>query len=459
MAYDEQYEVVVIGAGICGLSAAKGYLQCAPQTNLRIIDERQQNNRWHFPFSEKYGISYGEHVTGEAMYQYLCDYADHLRLRLQTKVTEVEKLEGKNAGWKISVQTLKGKSSLFTEKLIVSAGLTSKPLRMTLPGQESYAAPHLHAGSLAREVPQLASDPKVERVTIYGGSKFAWGSVYAFASRGKEVDWVIAKSDHRSTWITKVIMTSPLRGNVWAERLVTTRFLNWFSPSVFGGLDGGGPSYTAHGLAARSWLASGRTDHQARLRILTSFAVLNHPTSILDFIVSGQVKVYREDISHMSEHKIHLRNGTDLKSDAFVASSGWEWRPQFGFQPENIHAEIGIPSKNYSEEDRPLMIAKPMPKSSYPPVAHEERKANPLDILNPKQAHYEPQRLYRCIALPGLAAQGDRSLTFAHPNNISHAIKDELTGLWIYAYFNDKLCIDPERDIGANQVYYTTALY
>lgn len=174
--------------GICGLSAAKGYLQCASKTNLLVVDDnktlggvwckeniydglRTNNHRGSFelpdfPFSDKYGISYGEHVTGEAMYQYFCDYAEHFdvarRLRLQTRVIEVEKLEGKNAGWKITVQTPSGQSLLFTEKLIVSAGLTSKPLKMTLPGQESYAAPHLHAGSLAREVPQLASDSKVE---------------------------------------------------------------------------------------------------------------------------------------------------------------------------------------------------------------------------------------------------------------------------------------------------------
>ncbi|EME78206.1 uncharacterized protein MYCFIDRAFT_217008 [Pseudocercospora fijiensis CIRAD86] len=516
------YEVIVIGAGICGLSSAKSYLHCSPNTSLLILDDhktlggvwsqeniypalRTNNHRGtfelpDFPFSDKYGIPPGAHPTGAAMHQYFCDYAEKFGLvrclRLETRVTAVEKGQG---GWRVSVEsssTAGGKYEVFTEKLIIAVGLTSKPLKMTVRGQDSYGAPHLHAGSLAREVPELVEEGKVERVTVYGGSKFAWDSVYAFASRGKEVDWVIAKSGHGSTWILNVTMVLPIFGTIWAERLVTTRFIDWFSPSVFGGLDGSGwwrwilhSTRVGRKIVAGFWKTvqkdmleqSGFNAHPSLEKvkpdcelfdIATSFSTLNYPTNILDYIASGQVKVHREDISHMSDHKIHLKNGTELRSDAFIASSGWDWRPKFDLKPESMHAEFGVPSQNYSPEEKQLWEAYdrkadaeifrrfPMLRNrKYPPVAHEERKANPLDALSGKQEKYEPQRLYRCIAPPGLAARGDRSLAFSQPNNVSHAITDELAGLWIYAYLNDKLSIDPQRDLGMDEVYYSAALY
>ncbi|KAF2169570.1 hypothetical protein M409DRAFT_19981 [Zasmidium cellare ATCC 36951] len=521
MAKPEHFDVVVVGAGIASLGAAKAYMQCAPQTNLLIVDSNKTiggvwckenvypglrtNNLFpalqlpDYPFPDDLGARPGEHIPGESLHQYFVQYAEKFdlaqRVRYQTTALEAEKTE---EGWKLLVKTKGEEYFLTTAKLIVGTGITSRAQNMRLKGDDTYNAPVLHAGALAREAPAIAKDPKVERVTVYGGSKFAWDTVYTFASAGKQIDWVIRKSGHGPTWIANIYAKLPILGEVWAERLVTTRFVQWFSPFPWV-LDGSG---WWRGFLQRTWLGrkimsgfwdnmghdmltqSGLTNHPSLkglwpdcgfFDIASSFAVFNYPTDVLDFVRSGQVKVYREDVSHLSDHTVHLADGTILPSDALVASTGWQWQPTLKFKDTHLHSDIGVPSadltpsqKSFWNEwdtkaDNHIMTSFPyLATRPVPPNQNETAKANPYAAPTThdleKQPDYSPLRLYRTIAPPSLSARGDRTLAFVGFGvNISHSLKAELTGLWIYAYFHDLLTIDPQHHL-RDQTYYETSL-
>ncbi|KAK5126317.1 hypothetical protein LTR85_010553 [Meristemomyces frigidus] len=524
MAANEAVDVVVVGAGFAGLSAAKAYIQCAPTTNLVLLDNnksiggtwakerlynglRSNNLRGtlEFPdyrFHDAFGVKHGEHLPGRAVHEYLVEYAQHWgidhRVRFQSKVLDAEKVQDENLdGWHLTVQSPHTEYTLFTKKLIVATGLTSQPQSMHVRGEDSFNAAMLNMAELANRAPQVLADPATKRVTVLGGSKSAYDAVYMFASAGIEVDWVIRKSGHGPTWMSVThIVLGPL-GKFWAESLTSSRILAWMSPCLWGGLDGSGwwRSFL-HGswlgckvLDGFWWKMSSDTLDQSGYNsdpkleqlipdcsmfdIGTSFSILNYPTDVLGYVRSGKVRVHREDLSHLLDHAVHLANGTKLETDAFIASTGWLFGPAVTFKDKSLHSDLGIPSTEYTEEQKAFWrgldseadkeIFRQWPRLAslkYPPHASDDLKENPLDELDASEPRkeYEPIRLYRSIVSPGLAAKGDRSLAFAGLSaNIAGHIRNEIAGLWIYAYMNDKLSIDPCRDVA--DVYWEAALF
>lgn len=97
----DSVDLIVVGAGIGGLCAAKTYLELAPETRLLILEARSsvggvwaEENLYEgiktnnligtyeysdFPLlgNSKYGVREGEHIPGRVMYEYLRDYAVH----------------------------------------------------------------------------------------------------------------------------------------------------------------------------------------------------------------------------------------------------------------------------------------------------------------------------------------------------------------------------------------------
>lgn len=204
----------------------------------------------------------------------------------------------------------------------------------------------------------------------------------------------------------------------------------------------------------------------------TNLAILNYPEDVLGYVRSGQVRVVRQDLSHLSDHAVHLKDGTQLASDGFVASTGWQFGSAVNFTDKALHSDLGLPSIFYDEDQKAFWadydqkadseIFQRWPqlaKLPYPPRAEEDLKESPLDEVEASQsrADYQPWRLYRAIVPPGLATKGDRSLAFAgFSANITQHIKNEITGCWIYAFMNDKLTIDPCRDV--EDVYWDAAM-
>lgn len=222
----------------------------------RLYPELRSNNilgTYEYPdFPMKgFGEEEGKHIPGEVIHKYLLKYAEVFgvaeRIRFNTKVKTAE-YRGDD-GW---VLTLEGEADekLECRKLIVATGLTSEPIIPAYEGSEHFGAPLFHVKDLhnrAEEVFQLAS-ASGQRVTVLGGSKYAWDAVYACATKGIKVDWVIRESGFGPAWMTPPYVT-PL--GIRAEKLIVTRFCTWLSPCIWGDADGyGGIRSLFHG----TWL-------------------------------------------------------------------------------------------------------------------------------------------------------------------------------------------------------------
>jgi len=148
-----------------------------------------------------FGVKPGEHIPGHVVHAYHEAYAKHFGFfdlcRFKTKVVSAEhKPEG---GWILTLVTGFDDqeperelplSRLSTRRLIVASGLTSEPFMPHIKGQESFGAPLFHAKEFLQHADTV--DPaKSKRVTILGGTKFAWDAAYAYGTKGVQVDWVI----------------------------------------------------------------------------------------------------------------------------------------------------------------------------------------------------------------------------------------------------------------------------
>jgi hypothetical protein len=200
-----------------------------------------------FPLDgEKYGVKQRQHLPGSVIHAYHEEYAKHFGIfdliRFKTRVVSAE--HQPNGGWELSIckdfDVHNAEKSLpvvklFTRRLIVATGLTSDPFLPHFEGQETYGAPLFHARDFLKHKDTV--DPtKVQRVTVFGGSKSAWDAVYAYGTKGVPVDWVIrgnwcvcggvwrrwltrpSESGHGSCWMAPPFVT-PLKK--WLEKLVS----------------------------------------------------------------------------------------------------------------------------------------------------------------------------------------------------------------------------------------------
>ena len=124
-------------------------------------------------------------------------------------------------------------ATVETKKLIVATGITSQAYLPTFDGQDAFGAPIFHCRDMQQHEPEVLKAG--ERVTVFGGTKSAWDAAYACATSGMQVDWIIRESGHGPCWMAPPYVT-PLKK--WLEKLVTTRFLTWFSPCIWGEADG-----------------------------------------------------------------------------------------------------------------------------------------------------------------------------------------------------------------------------
>ena len=201
----------VLREGLAGLVAAKTYLEVHPDAKLVVLEAQssvggvwaegrlypglKSNNMVgtyeysDFPMDEKtWGVKPGEHIPGKVVHDYLTKYAEKFGVlplvRLNSKVESAER--GEKGGWLLKIEQPQG--SILAEKLLVATGLTSEAFVPTIEGQESLGVPLFHCKDFSQNATTLDT---AKSVTVLGGTKSAWDAVYAYASKGIEVNWVI----------------------------------------------------------------------------------------------------------------------------------------------------------------------------------------------------------------------------------------------------------------------------
>ncbi|KAM0800814.1 dimethylaniline monooxygenase [Usnea florida] len=502
------YDVVIVGAGPQGLGAARIFLQLEPKLNLLIADTNMslggvwaKENLYQglvtnnlrgtfeytdFPMDDALGVKTGEHIPGEVIHEYLCRYAEKhdltRRIELGQKVTVAEKLQ---EGWKLELETAgpKGQTvvpqpaqqTVTCSKLIVAAGLTSVPFPIIIKGSENFNAPIVNFGDYARRAPQFYEDSAIRHVTVLGGGKAAHDIAYLMGAHGKRVTWIIRASGYGPTYMARPhIHIGPFR--CWLEKLTTTRCLTWLSPCVWGDADGFGlVRNLLHGTRWGRWFVdtfwakmesdtlqqSGILKNEATKDLApdqsmfwygVSIAILNYPKDIYELVRSGQVEVIRKDIESLeSENTIRFEDGTCIQTDAFIASMGWIWTPSIQYLPKELHADLGLPSTEYSRTQQEIWNkldsrADAEIFARFPKLATGPRMDQGPTIGQEKSGSREgftPWRLWRGIAPPSLPS---RDIVFlGNVQLFQGTLRAEISSLWAYAYMMGEL--GPARSI------------
>ena len=149
-----------------------------------------------FPLdASRFDVQTGQHIKGTVMHEYIRAYAYENGLvdyvRLNHKVLAAEHQD--EGGWILTVagDGQEEKPRVFARRLVMATGLFSKPWMPTFRGQESFGGRMFHAKYFPENSDTIET---AKSVTILGATKFGWDTVYAYASAGVEVNWVIRGS-------------------------------------------------------------------------------------------------------------------------------------------------------------------------------------------------------------------------------------------------------------------------
>ncbi|KAF9871342.1 dimethylaniline monooxygenase [Colletotrichum karsti] len=509
-------DTLIIGAGPSGLCAAKTLLQRDPSSDILLVDGRASvGGVWSkeqiypnlktnnfttaidfsdFPMDlEAYGLKEKQHVPGSVMHEYLVSYAKHFgvyeKVQLNTQVIRITRPDGEE--WYIDVDHNGEAKTISCNRLIVATGVLTVPHMPDFKGSEEFDAPIVHSSDLGPRS-DLFSSPDINTVAVLGGSKSAYDAVHLAASTGHKVRWVIRRSGRGPAWVfTAFTQLGPFK--VWRERLVTRRIVAFMSPCIFPDMSG------------LTWIrrflhenALGRVISKAFWKLIrydtikdcgyqthektkvlqpeqnqfwygTTSGILSFDDDFFEYVRNGQVEVYREDLDHLSDHRVHLSDGTSFPVDLLVASTGFSAKPTMNFEPASLHAELGVPTTEMSPEQTAFwkeqdskadaVIGARFPRLLDGPfLSPTSSKPKPFNPGASVEVSYTPWRLYRSMAPPGLAAKDDRSLIFLGVfSNLANIMRLEAQCLWSLAYFEGKIP-SLDRNIRAGTVYEETAL-
>ncbi|KAK5164562.1 uncharacterized protein LTR77_009768 [Saxophila tyrrhenica] len=475
-------EVIVIGAGIGGLCAAKTYKELASDTELLILESRAtvggvwaKQNLYEgiktnnlvgtYEFSDfpllgepKYGLKEGQHIPGHIVYQYLEDYAQHFDIhrliQFHTDVKEIEKLDN---GWRIlatrtDVDGSPTEQIYSCKKLIMSNGLASTPRPVSLPGMESFDRPLFNHSRLPDLAPAIAKDPSIHSVTVIGASKIGYDAVYLFASHGKNVNWIVRESGGGAVWMSPPwIPLGPW--TVMLEHVVTTRLFTWFSPCVWGEYDGFAWADTVEGNGYRKEKSLAHLEPRESLFWNARVGIHNYASDVHDYLRSGQVTLHRKDVDRIGKGgHIAFSDGSTSTTDALIAITGWQLVPRITYKPAGIDADLGVPSTTYTPQQASFWTDLDS-KADAHILGRFPYLQSPPEAKLPITQTVTPFRLYRGIAPPALTARGDHSLAFMKMVHCTaNLILAETQALWVFAYLKNQLSVDREG------VYWDTAL-
>ncbi|KAI0098857.1 hypothetical protein GGR51DRAFT_421316 [Nemania sp. FL0031] len=506
----EDFDCVVVGAGWYGLAAARQFHYTQPDRSLAIFDAQlslggtwakerlypglKSNNllgTYEYPgfpmTSDKFDVRPGEHIKGAALHSYLKAYAEHNGIaeliRLNHTVVSAEHQNTDEGGWILTIATpSKGERKVFARQLIIATGLTSNAFLPHFEGQEEFGGKIFHGKHFQQNSDTLKT---ATAVTIFGATKFAWDAVYAYATAGVKVNWVIRSSGHGPCWMSKPYAT-PLK--IWTEKLANTRFITWFSPCIWGEADGYGRIRRFfHGTAIGRFVVDlfwkifandirGQCNYDAhpdtaKLKPWTeamftgdSLSVLNYDQDIFSLIKSDLVNVYVDEIDHLSAGMVHLASGVAFTSDALLANTGWKHVPNVKFLPERIAAELGIPYQpaDYAPAQLanqislteavdneillrfPRLKRQPVWNVSYKPMI-EQKGISSSEMITP-YTPLTPYMLHRFLVPASERFLRTHDIAFTGMlSNLSNAITAHICGLWISAFFAGELGIGDER--------------
>ncbi|KAF9772548.1 hypothetical protein IL306_009740 [Fusarium sp. DS 682] len=496
----EHFDLVIIGAGWHGLAMAKTYRELHPEAKLCILDYAMSiggtwaNERLYpglktnnivgsyefsdFPLLPKqYGIEAGQHIPGHVVYRYLCDFCDAFGLatlaRLRTKVESVTLHS--DGSWKVSFLKIRSENlpqtsheversgDLVASKIVVATGLTSEPFMPHLLGQEAFKGHVFHAKGLKHRVEELAD---AKTIIVIGGNKSAWDVCYNATTRfGTKVHMVMRPSGGGPSWCWPAKMPGFIRSISMAS---ATRLFTWLDPNPYG------PSaWPIRALIRRTWLgrklsglfwsyldnkvtrhnayenspgASALKPWSSTFWMGNSLSIHNYDTSWFELAQNDQITAHAAQVTKLTEHSVHLSDGSAIKADAVVCCTGWKTRPNIQFLPEGLGNRLGFPGPG-SNDSMLEVVARVNILREAPVLRAQAIRQIPVAIgPEPAKLSVEatdpssPYRLYRFMMPCDPDIIGMRNLCVIGAQLTLHtSILAQAQALWITAFFDNKI--------------------
>lgn len=141
-----------------------------------------------------------------------------------------------------------------------------------------------------------------------------------------------------------------------------------------------------------------------------------------------EVTIHNADVDRLTDHTVHLTDGTELKADVLVCSTGWRKEPSIRFLNFGT-AGVGLTQTPSEQKDLTTQYDSEI-LSRYPRL-----KDQPPLNFKPKA---DPYRLYRFMVPP--ARINDRNIAFAGMvSSVSTSICASIQALWISAFLDGRL--------------------
>ncbi|KAL8769285.1 MAG: hypothetical protein Q9209_004667 [Squamulea sp. 1 TL-2023] len=480
------FDVAVVGAGICGIAAAKFYLDIHPNCKLIILEkDASVGGVWNqsrvfdtfytqSPFGTwEYSDMPMPQPPGEDMYngvfkakytsQYLEDYIDlhkYMGKTIRQRINfnfEVQRITKCNGQWIVSGRDSSGQFALQSSKLIIASGLTSVPNMPDLPGYERFQNPILHQKDFGQSAILSTSD--TESITVLGGAKSAADLVYDCVQAGKRVTWIVRKTGTGPGFFVSAESSVSPR-TIYA--LSTARIIATLSPSLFNADSwwnrflqrtrmgrkqltkfwnatdkavAEAPNFNDRGPEARKNGFQNLKPHTPVMWQNQGAGLINRP-NFWDTIAQ-HVRIYHEDIQELHKGAIRLKNGEDIHCDAILCGTGWI--PSLGFFDQGLLAELGIPQpiENYPLDQAEIWEA--LEKDA------DQEVLDRFPILANPPEHYHtpvtetPYRLYK-----GIAPLRDDSIAFVGHVLVANYFRiAECQAIWATAYLDGKIKLPP----------------
>jgi len=487
-----EYDLLILGAGIYGIQAARTYLDIHPEAKILVFEaantvggswssERNYQDFWtqtpvgmaEFSDSAMSAIEdkdrYYDLFPAKYVTAYLEGYVDgHIyneqtlrsRILTSTLVSNAKRVGGK---WCVTTDKQK---TYIARRLIDATGLTSIPNIPEIPGLSEFQGLALHQKDFGRS--NFLQEDRLKDVVVIGGAKSGADVAYAAAKSGKNVTWIIRKSGAGPAAFFKAEGDGPFKNSgeslfnrfsstftasLWNEDTWWTKFLSrtrlgrFLVTSIWAFLD-----YQITAAADFSRL-DGKERGYENLKPDTpvfwendSSGVINHP----DYYntIATSVTVYREDVKSISGNVLLLVDGTTISADVIVYATGWSIsNPHYD---STFAAQLGLPIPKGDEDPNKCSKWQALEETEDEAIcARFPLLANPPPHFASKADH-TPYRLYRGM----IPASDDEkpSITFLGKVGVfNHFRSAETQALWAVGALDGAVVLPPrevmERDI------------
>ncbi|CAL5870399.1 uncharacterized protein PFLUO_LOCUS4635 [Penicillium psychrofluorescens] len=501
-----EVDVLVIGAGISGIFAAKFWLDIHPDSRLIILDRDSciggtwNSRRGYDSFWIQFTIGtaefsdqamprppdedvYLEFFKAKHTTKYLNDYVDSHsyggqtlrdRVKLSIEVQSVLKIQ---SGWTVVSKERESplQHTFKTARLIVASGCTSIPNMPSLPGKDGFLGQVLHQDGFGSS--NVLTSPDVKNITVLGAGKSSGDMVYEAVKAGKTVSWILKATDTTGPgFFLSPKGVGPYKN---AFEIGMTRLAATFTPSFMNGANWW--TSLLHSSKFGSKIMAGfwdsinttaRAEADFQRSSLQNFdklaphspifwqnctgGLLNHQ----DFFdtIADNVRIYFGDVDCLEKDVLCLQSGEKIPTDALLCGTGWQ--PSVQFFSEEQCRQFGLPH---------LVAHEPPKERSHWTALEADADAKVLatfpQLANPppiclKPTPKTPYRLYRHIVPLSESgdASKDRSIVFIGQVVVGNYFPVvECQSMWATAYFDGKLDLpgveEQEKDVALSTMW------